>query len=91
MIQQTDVDETLLMPADFFIPDEDYNNAVNGTTPVSGAKPAPADAVHAAPAAPTPAITQDKMQEVLEKMLILGSDSHTRLGVSKRISSYQIQ
>ncbi|KAF7344143.1 ZnMc domain-containing protein [Mycena venus] len=40
MIQKTDADETQLMPtalpADFFIPDDEYNNTVNGTQPSKG-------------------------------------------------------
>ncbi|KAJ7302773.1 hypothetical protein DFH08DRAFT_977619 [Mycena albidolilacea] len=72
----TDADETQLMPvalpASFFIPDDEYNNTVNGTQPSEGVNSSPADGVHApaggsTPVAPT--ITQDKMQEVLTKML----------------------
>ncbi|KAJ7487013.1 hypothetical protein FB451DRAFT_1554137 [Mycena latifolia] len=71
MIQKTDSDEAQLMPTelpdDFFIPDEDYNNAVNGA-PAKGANPAPADSAKPDTVV-SPAITKDKMQEVLAKML----------------------
>ncbi|KAJ6541052.1 hypothetical protein DFH09DRAFT_1089612 [Mycena vulgaris] len=67
MIQKTDSDDAELMPAelpaDFFIPDDEYNKAVNG--PANGANPAPEHS----PAPVSPAITQDKMQEALAKML----------------------
>ncbi|KAJ7114588.1 hypothetical protein C8R43DRAFT_1113155 [Mycena crocata] len=76
MIQKTDSDDAQLMPAalpdDFFIPDEDYNNAVNGVHPVKGAQPAPADGAKPSPEGTTtaaPAIPQDRMREVLAKML----------------------
>ncbi|KAJ7153279.1 hypothetical protein C8R46DRAFT_1197359 [Mycena filopes] len=87
MIQKTDTDDAHLMPSelpkDFFIPDEDYNNTVNGKGPAHGASPADgttpgekkepahgassAHDAHSTPAGAT--ITQDKMQEVLAKML----------------------
>ncbi|KAJ6575756.1 hypothetical protein DFH09DRAFT_1361850 [Mycena vulgaris] len=67
MIQKTDSDDAELMPAelpaDFFIPDDEYNKAVNG--PANGANPAPEHS----PASVSPAITQDKMQEALAKIL----------------------
>ncbi|KAJ7092313.1 hypothetical protein B0H15DRAFT_905677 [Mycena belliarum] len=76
MIQKTDSDDAQLMPAElpegFFIPDEEYDNAVNGGQPANGANPAPADAGHLVTGggvAASPAITEDKMQEALAKML----------------------
>ncbi|KAJ7235845.1 hypothetical protein C8J57DRAFT_1571489 [Mycena rebaudengoi] len=68
MIEKTDSDDAHLMPAelpaDFFIPDDDYNKGVNGD-PAHGANPA--DGAH--PPEGNTAITQDQLQKALSKML----------------------
>ncbi|KAJ7270869.1 hypothetical protein C8J57DRAFT_1065233 [Mycena rebaudengoi] len=68
MIEKTDTDDAHLMPAelpaDFFIPDDDYNKGVNGD-PAHGANPA--DGAH--PPEGNTAITQDQLQKALSKML----------------------
>ncbi|KAF7341730.1 ZnMc domain-containing protein [Mycena sanguinolenta] len=64
MVQVTDPDQTELMPAtlpkNFFIPDAEYNKVVEGGD-------GPAHVIHPVPPAPT--ITQEKLREVLDKML----------------------
>ncbi|KAJ7907565.1 hypothetical protein B0H13DRAFT_2501759 [Mycena leptocephala] len=73
MIQKTDSDEAQLMPAelpaDFFIPDDEYNKTVDGTQPSNGVNPTPASDVNTGKSTVSPTMTQEKMQEVLAKML----------------------
>jgi hypothetical protein len=74
MIQKTDSDDAVLMPAGlpehFFIPDDEYNTGVNGgTQPSNGVNPAPASDLNTGKTTASPIITQEKMQEVLAKML----------------------
>lgn len=72
MIQKTDKDKTTPMPAElppgFFIPDDEYNAGVNGGDPANGANPANGTDPEKG-ASPPPTITQDKMREVLTKLL----------------------
>ncbi|KAJ7182514.1 hypothetical protein C8R43DRAFT_1144573 [Mycena crocata] len=69
MIQNTDVDNTELMPsklpAGFFIPDDEYNKTVAGEDPAHGVDPGGPKV----PATPPPTVTQDRLREVLDKML----------------------
>ncbi|KAK6980755.1 ZnMc domain-containing protein, partial [Favolaschia claudopus] len=67
MIQLADPDQTKLMPAtlptNFFIPDDDYNKGVEGGGgPDHTINPG-------GPKADAPTITQDKLREMLDKML----------------------
>ncbi|KAF7300633.1 ZnMc domain-containing protein [Mycena chlorophos] len=72
MMQKLDTDETTPMPAqlpdNFFIPDDEYNNAVagggaeNGVNPAHGVDPN-------APTMPEPTITASKMKEMLDRVL----------------------
>ncbi|KAK7006414.1 hypothetical protein R3P38DRAFT_3602598 [Favolaschia claudopus] len=67
MIQLADPDQTKLMPAtlpaNFFIPDDDYNKGVEGGGgPDHTVNPG-------GPKAAAPTITQDKLREMLDKML----------------------
>ncbi|KAJ6632397.1 hypothetical protein B0H10DRAFT_13911 [Mycena sp. CBHHK59/15] len=77
MIQKTDGDAAQLMPATlpagFFIPDDDYNNAVkgapaNGVNPESGVNTGKAPATGGSTTA-APTITQEGLRDVLSKML----------------------
>lgn len=74
MIQKLDEDQTVLMPpelpAGFFIPDEDYNAGVSGEVPAQGVNPAKgANPEKKRAPEPEPMITQDKMRDVLTKLL----------------------
>ena len=56
------------LPADFFIPDDEYNKAVAGDGPAHGIAN-PADAAKGKAPAAAPTISQDKLREVLTGML----------------------